>query len=303
MTNKADFSELVAMAMESDTRGHMRPVIEKELLHHDILFALRKEAIWGDLTFQGGSSLRLCYGSNRYSEDLDFAGGVDFSTEKLMVIKGVVEKYVADRYGLMVSVKEPAEMEHDPQYGEVSVKKWQISVETSPGRRDLPRQRIKLGVTSVPAYTRELKILHKNYDFLPDGYDSLAVPVESIDEILADKLISLPVCTRYIRHRDIWDIAWLYQQGAELNHDLVENKIEDYGVRDYKELVQAFLDKLPLILEGQDFFDQMQRFLPHDVVGRTLDQEGFVGHVESTITGLLTESAGLNSNSEPSFSM
>ncbi|CDG92427.1 hypothetical protein XBP1_330002 [Xenorhabdus bovienii str. puntauvense] len=28
--------------------------------------------------FQGGTSLSLCYGGNRFSEDLDFAGGKDF---------------------------------------------------------------------------------------------------------------------------------------------------------------------------------------------------------------------------------
>lgn len=303
MTDKADFNELVARAMEDDSRGHMRPVIEKELLHYDILFALRREGILSDITFQGGTSLRLCYGSNRYSEDLDFAGGVDFSTEKLMEIKAVVEKYVADRYGLEVSVKEPAEMKHDPLYGEVSVKKWQISVQTSPGRPDLPKQRIKLEVAAVPAYTRDLKILQKNYEFLPDGYDSTGVPVESLDEILADKLVSLPACTKYIRHRDIWDIAWLSQQSAELDLELVENKLDDYGVDDYEGLVQAFLDKLPDILNGDEFSDQMRRFLPEDVVGRTLDQDGFIDHLRSSVTKLLTESAQLNAGSSPSFSM
>ncbi|MGS2722652.1 nucleotidyl transferase AbiEii/AbiGii toxin family protein [Porticoccus sp. GXU_MW_L64] len=303
MTDRANFKELVAMAMTNGKHRHMRPVVEKELLHYDILFALKQQSILGDITFQGGTSLRLCYGSNRYSEDLDFAGGTHFSTNKLMEIKDVVERYVADRYGLLVTVKEPAEMKQDPSYGNVSVNKWQISVETSPGQRDIPRQRIKLEIASVPAYTRELKILHQNYDFLPDGYDSLAVPVESTQEILADKLVSLPTCTRYIRHRDIWDIAWLSQKGATLDCELIERKLGDYGVDDYQSLVQNCLKKLPGIVKGKAFLDQMQRFLPIDVVERTLHQEAFYKHLVSVNSELLAKSAGLSSSSSPSFPM
>ena len=30
------------------------------------------------MAFVGGTCLRLCYGSNRYSEDIDFHAGVNF---------------------------------------------------------------------------------------------------------------------------------------------------------------------------------------------------------------------------------
>jgi len=69
---KADFNTMVDLAMTAPGRGHMRPVIEKELLHYDILFCLDKEGLLDQLTFQGGTSLRLCHGSPRFSEDLDF---------------------------------------------------------------------------------------------------------------------------------------------------------------------------------------------------------------------------------------
>lgn len=61
-----DFNKLVDRAMSVDGRAHMRPVIEKELLHYDILFALDKAGLLETLTFQGGTSLRLCYGSSRF---------------------------------------------------------------------------------------------------------------------------------------------------------------------------------------------------------------------------------------------
>jgi predicted nucleotidyltransferase component of viral defense system len=62
-----------------DGRAAMVPVIEKELLHYDILDELDRFSLLARLSFQGGTCLRLCYGSERYSEDLDFAGGSDFN--------------------------------------------------------------------------------------------------------------------------------------------------------------------------------------------------------------------------------
>lgn len=55
----ANFSTLVDMAMQDPSRKAMRPVIEKELLHFDILFALDQEGLLDMLTFQGGTCLRL----------------------------------------------------------------------------------------------------------------------------------------------------------------------------------------------------------------------------------------------------
>ena len=289
--SSAEFNALVNAAMSTLGRGLMRPVIEKELLHYDILFVLGRAGLLNDLVFQGGTSLRLCYGGTRYSEDLGFAGGVDFSMPKLLKIKQVVEEYIGKRYGLVVTVKQPAELKTDPAYGEVNINKWQVSVETDPGRKDTPNQRIKLEVASVQAHTRVLRPLQQNYDFLPDGYDTLLLPVQTLDEILADKLIALPTCSRYIRHRDIWDIAWLTQQRAEFSPELISAKINDYGIENYAEAVHHFQQRLPDIVNGKDFRSQMARFIPVDVQERTLNQAGFMEYLISTNTDWLGKAA------------
>ena len=71
---EVDFDALVDRAMRDPHVAHMGPVIRKELLHYDILFCLGRSGMLDNLVFQGGTSLRLCYGSRRYSEDLDFVG-------------------------------------------------------------------------------------------------------------------------------------------------------------------------------------------------------------------------------------
>src|ERR1700712_6019885 len=47
----------------------------KEAIHLHLLSALSDAGILRHVVFQGGTALRLCYGGERYSEDLDFVCG------------------------------------------------------------------------------------------------------------------------------------------------------------------------------------------------------------------------------------
>jgi predicted nucleotidyltransferase component of viral defense system len=303
--DQQNFAKLVNHAMQSATVSHMRAVIEKELLHYDILFALEKGGLLDQLVFQGGTSLRLCYGGNRFSEDLDFAGGKKFTSADLADMKACIEKYIGKRYGLEVTVKEPKELREDPQYAELSIEKWQVAVVTSPERKDLPKQKIKLEIANVPAYTKDPLPLLVNYDFLPDGYSDTLILTETLDEVMADKIISLPATTRYVRHRDIWDLAWLQQQGAQLNIDLVRNKIADYKLDAYEAMLSGLIERLPALVSSSEFTGEMKRFLPTDVFERTLAKEKFQIYLRNTLLTLFrsVESQLLGNTPAPDFVM
>ena len=47
----------------------------KEAIHLHLLSALSEAGVLQHVIFQGGTALRLCYGGERYSEDLDFVCG------------------------------------------------------------------------------------------------------------------------------------------------------------------------------------------------------------------------------------
>jgi predicted nucleotidyltransferase component of viral defense system len=254
MANES-FEVLVERAMQAGGRAHMRPVIEKELLHHDILFALDQASLLEHLTFQGGTALRLCYGAQRFSEDLDFVVERDLPDASFRQIGSSIVNHLEKRYGLEVRLKEM----------------------------------VKVNIARVPAYTREPRSLQSHYDFLPDGYRDLIVLVESLDEILADKLVSLPANTAYVRHRDIWDMHWLRQQGARPDAAMVASKIRDYGVEDYGALTTRLIERLPGIIHGKEFRDQMSRFIPRDVQERTLLKERFLELLERETAEVLRE--------------
>lgn len=303
--SKDDFKTLVNLVMADSNVTHMRPVIEKELLHYDILYCLEQKGLLDKLVFQGGTSLRLCYGGNRFSEDLDFAGGKDFSSKTLTEMKNCIEHYIGSRYGLEVFVKEPSSLRQDPNYSELNIDKWQISVITQPQRKDIPRQRIKIEVANIPAHTKQTVSLNANYDFLPGGYEDTLIFAETIDEIMADKLISLPATQRYVRNRDIWDLTWLKQQGATIQPSLIEKKIDDYRLKNYELMLKTMIEKIPGIVTGKKFRSEMQRFLPTDIYDRTLGKDKFEGFLINTVTTLLTEvSQHLNNEQvEPEFKM
>lgn len=293
--DKQDFNELVNLAMEQPGRQTMRPVVEKEILHYDIFHALDTAGLLKELVFQGGTSLRLCRGSNRFSEDLDFAGGKDFTSQKMQAIKTCIEKHIGERYGLLVEVKEPKEMAVLPDDEGVTVDRWQVTVETAPQQRDMPRQRIKLEIANIPAYTHELVPLRLNYDFLR-GYGTVLVNTETLDEIMADKIVAFPASVKNIRYRDIWDLAWLVQQGATLNPGLVEHKVADYRIERYDQLLEDAIARLPALIADKPFKDQMLRFIDSETITKTLDDPRFLSYLTKTVGGLFGEMAAHRRN-------
>lgn len=287
--DQENFQRLVSLAMQDPNLASMRPVIEKEIIHFDLLFALDREGLLSSLVFQGGTAVRLCYGGRRFSEDLDFAGGVDFSSHQLARMKDCILDYLGNRYGLEISVKEPKSLRKELQYAERNVDMWQIAITTSPKRPDLPKQRVKLEVANIPAYTATPQPLIRTYDFLPDGYEDLLIMTEDKSEIMADKLVSLPATQKYVRHRDIWDLAYLSQERAVVRPDLVAKKIKDYRIEGYKAKLDAMISRLPEIIRGKVFREEMNRFLPADVIERTLAKEKFSDFLHNRVTSLLTE--------------
>ena len=289
-----DFKLYVEKAMANSEMAAMRPVVEKELLHYEIFNALDGEGLLKNLVFQGGTSLRLCRGSERFSEDLDFVGGTDFTSESMKKIKDCIVKHIGERFGLKVIVKEPKPVKDDVL---VHVHKWMIGIETNPGSPDIPRQKIKIDIANIPAYTREPIPLRLNYSVL-EGMRSPIVMTETIDEVLADKLVALPTSIARlvdgvliqtpakIRHRDIWDIAWLVGQGASLKLDFIRRKIVDYGIQHYDVLLENAIENIHGICTGTAFREQMQRFITRGAHERAFRAPGYDAFLANEVSKL-----------------
>lgn len=289
MSDRIDFLTFASRIAREEGRATMLPVIEKELLHYEILQALEAKGLLETLVFQGGTCLRLCHGADRYSEDLDFAGGSDFDGRSLLEAKTEIEQMLERRYDVEVRVSEPKRSILDARDTGVTVENWRISVITAAARPDVPQQRISIQIASVPAYTRELRSLSVNYADLPASYSNVILISESLEEICADKLLSF-VCSGHIRHRDLWDLRWLARRpgfdGAKIPA-LVRRKILDYREMErFSDMLSNRVSAVSEIINGAEFMAQMRRFLPSSIIDETLAREKFRLQMSAEILGL-----------------
>lgn len=276
------FDELVDEALRSRADlSSLRPVVEKELLHHDILREMSEAGLLAGLTFIGGTCLRDCYGSTRLSEDLDFTGGSHFQRGDLAELGSILTERLRTRYGLPVRVSEPVKTG-----GNVST--WKLVIETRPGQKHLPAQRIHLDICAIPSHDAHPMMLRMLYG-IDLGTSGLILQAQSREEILADKIIAVALRENRLKNRDLWDIAWLTQQGVELPAHLIPLKLRDHKRRaaDFVALLEerlATLNTQPEIRTA--FMKEMRRFLPAAIVRDTLERDSYWAYLTRVVTEL-----------------
>jgi predicted nucleotidyltransferase component of viral defense system len=265
------FEQLVAEATRRLPQfAPLRVVVEKELLHHDILREMSRAGFLQKLTFIGGTCLRACYGSPRLSEDLDFTGGAGFAKEALTELGSVLVERLEVKYGLPVSVSEPVREEGN-------VDTWKLLLVTRPERRQLPAQRVNIDICALPSHDRRPMMLRNHYG-VDMGTSGLILQAESREEIFADKIVAFALRPNRLKNRDLWDILWLHQQSLSLPVELVLGKVADRRL-ERAEFLSALEQRLAFLQSDpacqKIFLAEMRRFLPPAVVAETLEHEAF----------------------------
>lgn len=278
----------------------LRVVVEKELLHHDILLTLSSAGLLAKLTFIGGTCLRSCYGSNRLSEDLDFTGGADFNRDTLSELAQVLVATLMGKYGLAVEVSEPTK-----ESGNVDT--WKLKIRTRPQSPNLPAQRINIDVCAIPSYLAQPSLLLNPYG-VDMGTSGLIVQAERREEIYLDKIVALALRAGRLKNRDLWDLLWLRQQGVTPAWQLLERKVADHRCT-AADFLGAFaqrtalLDKDPTV--ANSFRKEMSRFLPAHLVTGTVNEPAFwnvlVRHIQD-LNAQVRHQLG-PANTEPVFLM
>ena len=256
----------------------LRPVVEKELLHHDILREMSEARLLTGLTFIGGTCLRACYGSARLSEDLDFTGGHGFKRSDLAKLGGVLTETLQTRYGLPVNVSAPVKTG-----GKVST--WKLTIETRGDKKHLPAQRIHVDICAIASHDPRPMMLRNLYG-IDLGTSGLILQAQSREEILADKIIALAFRENRVKNRDLWDIVWLVQQGVALPAQLIPLKIQDHQRRnnEFTQLVEVRLKALTTEPKMRsEFIGEMRRFLPAATVRGTLENPGYWDFLNQTL--------------------
>ena len=273
------FDQMVSEAMKNLVElAPLQTVVEKELLHHDIIREMSRAGLLGGLTFIGGTCLRSCYGSNRLSEDLDFTGGNNFKREMLSELGGILVTRLRAKYGLHIEMSEPVK-----DTGNVDT--WKLRMVTRPDQKGTPVQRINIDICAIPSYDKRPVVLRNFYD-VDMGTSGLIIQAQSREEILADKLVAFALRPNRLKNRDLWDIGWLKQQNIELPLDLIPKKIVDQRccVAEYLRLLSERTSQLrsdPAVRSA--FIHEMKRFLPIKTVAQTVENREFWEYLISVI--------------------
>ena len=261
------------------------PVIEEEILHHDIFSVMVEYGVMDRLTFIGGTSLRLCYNSSRLSEDLDFNAGYDFNPSSFAGLEVEIQEFLQAKYEMDVRVNEPSQLK---QGDTVS---WTVSIERVPSRPDIQRQKIHIDVCAIPSFDIERRPLLNHYQ-LDVPTSGLLVPVQSLSEALVDKVVAFAYRARRIKPRDVWDLIWIQSRGIELSQPILENKLRARGL-DRDDFKQCLVAQCKQLLLGDqvrlDFQAEMSRFIPRHIQELTIDTPEYWPYIQTTIQELVDQ--------------
>lgn len=254
------FDEIVNRVLKNNPNlKTLRTSVEKELIHRDIFKIMRDKGYLDQLTFIGGTCIRLCYGGNRLSEDLDFTGGSNFNPNDWATFSDDLKKALEKKYQLSVSVSNPKETM------EQKTSTWKMTIETHPKDPSKGSQKIHIDICPYQSYTAQPMIILNPYQI--DG-DSLIVRAESLEEIYTDKLIAFALRNR-IKYRDIWDIVWLNGKNISPCIDLILKKLQERKV-DFNDFLEKFESRRQLMFQEHPdcsftgYQQEMRRFLALD---------------------------------------
>jgi predicted nucleotidyltransferase component of viral defense system len=240
----------------------------KEAIHLHLLSALSEAGILRHVVFQGGTALRLCYGGERYSEDLDFVCGKAGSYLKEVDFDGLVGKALEitkktlqrdfDTDTAQIVLKRPAQPELVKGNG-VNVAAWQIVVPSGP-TPNTPKSRIKIEFANVPSHDSKPMAVGVTPGLVQ--IQDVILNTETPNEILADKAVALTARTA-LKFRDVWDVWFLFNKlGAAAGREMVLKKFADYGTSAVEAKANARLEQLAMEDTAKAFLVEMKRFLP-----------------------------------------
>lgn len=199
--------QLAAIARREGVAPH---VVERDYVQHLVLRHAAREPF----VFKGGTSLRIAYGSPRYSEDLDFDAG---EAEAAYARLEEVARRLGD-YGVLATVDRRASAEGlaarirfaGPLFDGTDRSRGSVRVEVS--------------VRGEFVEAEEVFVPRTPYPDVPQ----LVLRCLTLDHLLAEKVRALLVRGK---PRDLYDVHYLLQRGARCPQSLLEGKMQLYGRR------------------------------------------------------------------------
>ena len=213
--------------------------ILKEYLQYELLDSIYKQKGSENLSFIGGTAIRIVYGSSRFSEDLDFDNfGLSFA-EFGKMLDSVIGDMENKGFLLEFRILEKGAYHCYIKFPEI----LKIS-----GLPNQPGEKILVRIDAV-----HKKKLIEPRQYILDGFDVYRrILVNSIDIILSQKLITI-IQRKREKGRDFYDTSFLFGS-TDPNYEYLKKQ---YNI-DKSEL----FDKLEKRIDGLNFKELAKDALP-----------------------------------------
>ncbi len=241
----------IMLAKYSLNNDEERKNAVKEIIQEIALAGLSRGGFFDKAAFYGGTCLRIFYGLNRFSEDLDFALFEKNYEFKLSEYFPSLEKEFAS-YGIEIHVEEKKKTsETDIQSaflkGNTLTLMMTFFPKSETAKRIIANQKMKIKFevdTNSPIGGK----FETKYRFLPAPYE-----VRMFDEssLFAGKIHAI-LCRDYKNHvkgRDYYDYLFYIGKGSKFNLAYLENKLKNSKVLPQNE--KLTLEKVKEMLKAK----------------------------------------------------
>lgn len=195
----------------------------REITQEIALAALGRTDFFAHAAFQGGTCLRIFYGLNRFSEDLDFILNEPDSHFQLLPHMKTLEKELA-AYGYTIEIT-------DRSNADAAVKKAFLkddslvrilhlnhAYETGPPRKI----RIKFEVDTNPPSGGGTEIKYIDFPFVS------SLTAQDTPSLFAGKIHAL-LCREYAKGRDWYDFLWYAGRKTVINYPFLASALKQQG--------------------------------------------------------------------------
>ncbi len=233
----------------------------REIAQEIVLSGLSRAGFFKKAAFHGGTCLRIIYGMDRFSEDLDFAL---IKADERFSLKSYLDILCKELqlYGFEFSIGsnlEATDVVQKQLIRDNSIIKLITFKYFKPGS-DYRKIRIKLEVDTHPPEGAGVEVKFHDYPF---AYE---IVVHNPESLFAGKCHAL-LCRKYIKGRDWYDFSWYVSRKTNINLKLLAAAIDQQGpwkgqhaATDKSWLIEAMKKRIAEI-DWKKAADDVRRFL------------------------------------------
>ena len=251
------FEHILDFAREYGLPMSKKRAVIREYLQVKILDSLYRKKIFKNIYFIGGTSLRLLRGIDRFSEDLDFDIPINTQSEVIDGMTALADELRNEN----ISVELYKNITAKKSYFELRFTRLLYTLELSSHKEE--KLAIKFDYESFwKGHDQEVVLLNR-YGFL------VHVVTINKNQLLTQKIFTY-INRKQTMPRDMYDIVWLYSQGAKpdfefmkknsISQDMIsqaqtklcqeEKKLTQYEIKLQPFLIhEKYVDKIRMLSE------------------------------------------------------